>query len=87
MATSKKRIVFYGDQEMYSKLERAAENLNMSVSKLINETMKSGIDPILKTSELVKLAVSDPEKAQIELTKIANDSQLDLLQTLKAFRD
>lgn len=86
MATTKKRIVFYGDQEMYLKLERAAENLNMSVSKLINESLKSGIDPILKTSELVKLAISEPEKAQTELAKIANDSQLDLLQALKALR-
>jgi hypothetical protein len=80
MATSKKKIVFYGSHELDAKIRKAADNFGMSASALINQCMNESIDKLLQTSELIKLAAKDASAAELQLLKLMNEAQLDLLK-------
>lgn len=83
MATDKKRVILYVDQEVKADLEAVADKLGCSVSRLCGDVLEASLPSLKHTASMMEMARKDPQKAVQMMRAAASTAQADLLDTLK----
>lgn len=83
MATDKKRVILYVDEQVKTDLESVADKLGCSVSRLCGDVLEASLPSLQQTAAMMEMARKDPQQAVRMMKEAAGTAQADLLDTLK----
>lgn len=83
MATDKKRVIVYVDEELKNQIDAIAHRFGSSTSRLCADVLESAIPGLDVTSRAMEVARTDPQRAVEMMRNIGSDVQGDLLKAME----
>lgn len=86
MATDKKRVIVYLPEADKLKLDKIADDLGCSVSRLCGDILVQSMPQLETMAEAVKTARTNPQKAAEMMRDMATSAQADLLKEMETLK-
>ncbi len=86
MATDKKRVIVYVDEELKNQIDQIAHRFGSSTSRLCGDVLESAIPALDATSKAMETARTDPQKALEMIRSLGADTQGDLLKAMEQIK-
>lgn len=87
MTTDLKRVYFYVPSEDKQTIQKVADDLGCSTSRLCADVMRNALPNLRVVAEAMRVARTDPQKAAQMMNQLAETAQGDLLDAVEGLNN